>query len=659
MCGIFGNLGRIDPILASHCTNALIHRGPDGGALFSNNDITLGHRRLSILDLSEKGMQPMWDASHRYCIVFNGEIYNFLELRDLLKSDYPFSTETDTEVVLAAFQKWGAEGFERFNGMWALAIWDQQKKELFLSRDRLGKKPLFYTFHKNGFAFASEMKALFPLLADVKPNPDFVGVVHQTYLIEKSENTLIQGIKKILPGFHGKVKPKDSSVQLTRWWCTLDHLVSVPTKYSDQVEAFRELFVDACKLRMRADVPLGTALSGGIDSSAIISVVAHLQQHQSVARSYGSPIKAFISSFPGTPLDELPYAQAVVEKHHLPSEIITVDVVKEINQLDFYNYLFEETYITCVLPFMLTYGKVKKSGVSVTLDGHGGDELFCGYTSDVLAAFQDVHWNFVDAYNIAACLKGCYPPNSPQFPDIGPTWKYAIKKMIEIDRARESRSLERVDSMDTGHAQWNTFSFLNQRLYMHTHDTTLPTLLRNYDRLSMSNGVEIRMPFLDHRLLSFAFSLPSTAKLRKGYTKAIIRDALADLLPSVVAQRKTKMGWSTPILDWMRGPMKEFLSDTIYSTAFKHCQWVQADSIQKKFETLVSDPLAKYEDAQNLWTEIAPYLWEKAVVKDWKIHFGKTIHPANKTLQTVPYSSTKSEVAFDKESSAFTSSFTK
>lgn len=622
MCGIFGHLGQVERQLATYCVNTMVHRGPDGMGLWVDDKtpVTLGHRRLSILDLSTDGAQPMLSASGRYAIVFNGEVYNFVELRKELEAKgYTFRSDSDTEVVVNGFEVWGEDLLLKMNGMWSLAIWDRQERRLFMARDRWGKKPLFYAFLSGGrFAFASEMKALFPLLPQVRPNTNVVGKMDRIYTIESSEDCVIEGIKRFPSATSAWLKYGEDRLKMKQWWCTLDHLpTDVPRKYEDQVEMFRSLFLESCRIRMRSDVPIGTALSGGLDSSATMSGMAHLKAAGLADRSK-FPLTAFVCSFPNTPFDESYYAKQVIEKWKLNSKIIEIDPRDGLSKFEEHYYLFEEIYITSLIPFMITYGEVKKAGVSVTLDGHAGDELFAGYTIDHLGALRDAGWNPFAAKSVLDTYYDSFPKDSPQFAKFPPKWKFFLKSRRDYMRQKEAGQLEVVQSRDMNHPRWKELGFLNQRLYAQTHDTTLPTLLRNYDRLSMANSVEIRMPFLDWRLVTFAFALPWTSKIRNGYAKAIVRDGMAPDMPHEVAYRKSKIGWSSPIVDWMKGPLKPFIQDMINSQSFRECPHVDAAYVSKRMNQLIEDPNAQYFEAQDLWTMLTPYIWERSVITNWK-----------------------------------------
>ncbi len=556
----------------------------------------------------------MHSADGRYHLTFNGEIYNFLELRTELQSlGYVFRSESDTEVVLAAFAQWRERCLDRFNGMWALAIWDSTDQALFLARDRLGKKPLFHAQIEGvGFVFASEMKAILPLLKSPTANQHLFHDQGAIFTYEAGEECLIEGIRRFPAASYAWLR--DGRLSTTRWWCTLDRLVPVPDRYEEQVELVRETFLDACRLRMRSDVPIGTALSGGLDSSATLTGVAHVARSRGLERTLGGWQHAFVASFPGTPLDETRFAKRVCEHIGIKPTIIEVNPLDAIDRLQEYFYLFEEHYITSPIPFMLTYGAVKAEGISVTLDGHGADELFGGYAFDFPAALRDAGFDRQSARSVLDAYFDAQPDDPEQFPRPTNRLWFWLRSQA-TDSAK--RVLRRADplSRDSQHAGWASLDNLTKRLYVSTHETVLPTLLRNYDRYSMANGVEIRMPFLDHRIVSLAFSLPWTAKIRKGYSKAIVRDAMAPYMPADITYRKTKIGFNSPILDWMRGPLRPFMLDAVSSRSFRECTLVDAPAVAAAVRRVVGEgSRLSFDDAQGAWIGLAPYLWEQAVL---------------------------------------------
>lgn len=310
----------LNPVELERFTDTLRHRGPDGRGTFIDGNLGLGHRRLAILDLSDAGKCPMSYGGadgRRYWITYNGEIYNFLELRsELQKLGHRFHTETDTEVVLAAFAQWGGDCLLRFNGMWALAIWDTVERVLFLARDRFSVKPLYY-LSTGRFAFASELKA-FLALDTFSPglNEEIVpGIIQNSYSYEgTNQETILRGIRR-LPGGHCLVLKDDGHYTIKKWWETQDHIPQIPARYEEQVEQFRELFLDAVRIRMRSDVPIGTCLSGGIDSSAIASSMAwnYHEGKTGLERCADDWQHTFIAGFPGTEIDECECAAEVVK----------------------------------------------------------------------------------------------------------------------------------------------------------------------------------------------------------------------------------------------------------------------------------------------------------------------------------------------------------
>lgn len=605
MCGIFGYLGYLPEQTARICTDRIRHRGPDGSGVWHTPDITLGHRRLSILDLSDQGKQPMPSRDQRYWITFNGEIYNFVELRAELEGrGYAFRSASDTEVILAAYEVWGPDCQLKFNGMWAFAIWDSREKTLFLARDRFGKKPLFYAYLPNGnIAFASEMKAIFPLLDNIRPNISLIKDPSRILYYEATEECVIEGIQRFPAGHHATVV--NGRLRFRRWWNTLDHLPVVSARYEDQVEQFRELFIDACRLRMRSDVPLGTALSGGLDSSATISCMAYVASHGQTKRMGESWQHAFVASFPGTSLDEAHYAKKVTDTLGIESTVIEIDPIKGLLRIDEYLYLLEDMFISSPIPFMQTYEAVKAAGVSVTLDGHGADELFGGYPFDCLHALSDAGMRVGKARAIAQTYHNAYGADG-----LGNDSKLIAKWHLRrlLNRAKTQGTL------DSRHPEYKRLDYLNKQLYASTHDTILPTLLRNYDRYSMASGVEIRMPFMDHRLVSLAFSLPWDAKVRKGYTKAIVRDALSPFMPQEIAYRKAKIGFHSPMVDWMKGPLRQFMLDTITSRSFLECELVDGHAVASDVKRTIKSSEVQFSDGERIWAALSPYLWERAVI---------------------------------------------
>lgn len=610
MCGIFGVVGMaVERELAQACTDRLTHRGPDGSGLWQEGLATLGHRRLSILDLSERGRQPMAGANGRYWITFNGEIYNFVELRRELEGfGHRFTSESDTEVILVAFEHWGEGCQDRFNGMWALAIWDTEQRRLFFSRDRFGKKPLFYCEPRaGGLAFASEMKALVPLIRDARINVALAANLGRIASYEGTEDCLVEGIRRFPAGHCGWWH--DGRLTLRRWWNTLDHLHAVPADFAGQVELFRDLFLDACRLRMRSDVPLGTALSGGLDSSATVCAMAHLASQAGGERMGENWQHAVVASFPGTPLDEVHYARQVTDHIGIEPHVVEISPDAGLDRLDEYLYLFEEIWVANPIPFCQTYRAVKDNGVTVTLDGHGADELLGGYNFDFIHALDDAGWNPLQASQVLDAYYDIWPKGSSQFQNLPPRWLMWLKRRLRTAIRPPAPPIA------SGHPAWDRFDHLGRQLYVSSHASILPTLLRCYDRYSMASGVEIRMPFMDHRLVTLSCSLPWTAKLRGGFTKAIVRHAMAPYMPEAITWRKSKIGFNPPMVNWIRGPMRGYLLDTLASTAFRQSELIDAAEVERAVRRVLDAEHPQFHEGERAWTLLAPHLWEKAFMR--------------------------------------------
>ncbi len=621
MCGIYGVINKkTDRELAVRCLDTLTHRGPDGSGLWQEGGVTLGHRRLSILDLSDTGSQPMPYADGRYRLTFNGEIYNFIEIRrELQKKGYAFRGDSDSEVILAAFCEWGERCVDRFNGMWAFAIWDREKKRLFLSRDRFGVKPLFYAkLEGGGFAFASEMKALIPMLSVVEPNRELFERYFADNHYEASPDCLIQGISRFPAAHSAWVEGQE--IRLTRYYHTLDHLTEVPPSYEDQVEQFRELFLDACKIRMRSDVTLGTGLSGGLDSSAVICAMAHISGNLSDERVSDDWQHAFVACFPGTALDESRYAKQVTDYLGIPHTFMNVDTAVSESAFLRQLYCFEELWGNPQVPMMELYRKERELGTTVSLDGHAADELFAGYGFDILKAYPDAkNKKDIDDITMAYLNQNAEEGSAPDPAEFQRTRNRLYRSHMARYYGKKELGRGEVKSAHAGHPNWNRLDHLNKTLFVSTHETILPTLLRNYDRDSMASGIEIRMPFLDYRVVQFAFSIGWRSKLHGGFSKSIVRDAGAAFMPHDIAYRRTKLGFNAPIADWMRGPYRQFFEDTVSSAAFASCSLIRdPGQVRADLAAFLAGENATFHQAADIWNRIQPYLWEKAVIaQEW------------------------------------------
>lgn len=637
MCGILGILGRVDEANFTKALHTLTHRGPDAFGVYAGESITLGHRRLSIIDTNEQSNQPMHftnsnicggggrnDERPLYSIVFNGEIYNYIELKEQLKAKgYIFHTQSDTEVALASFIEWGESCLNRFNGMWALAIYDHRAKRLFLSRDRFGKKPLFYAFittskGEKQLIFASEMKAIYPYLAQISPSHTFSAMSARANIFSypQTHDTLVDGIYRFPYSHYAYINLGDGSLTPTRYYNILDHLRPAPSTYELAKQEFFTLFCDAVRVRMRSDVTIGTALSGGLDSSAVICTMAHLAKQGAEAQKDWQ--HAFVACFKDTHQDESWYAKQVVDHIGVEATFKEIEPLKEWDNIYKYFYMLEDLYGRILLHDILIYKEQRSNGITVSLDGHGSDELFCGY-GHIPYALWDSRFHPVRLWQLMHTTNGTrlHPESS---------FKVLKSSLNMLARTGVKRLIGReiVASTDSSHPNFKAMDTLNQVLYVLFFETLLPVIIRDYDKCSMISSIEIRMPFMDHRLVEFLFSLPYHYKVGGGYTKKLLRDSIGTLMPSSVTWRKPKLGFNAPMADWIardksHNGLKEWFLDIAHSQDFLECPLVpNAKETKEQILALANGNIAQ-ENAQNtaeeVWCALNPYLWQKSIAQ--------------------------------------------
>jgi len=585
----------------------LRHRGPDYSGTWASDTgyYFCGHNRLSILDLTTDGNQPLFSKDQRWVFVYNGEIYNFKELRrDLEHKGVDFVSNSDSEVLFKGLIQFGEKFLSRCNGMFSFALFDQNKSHLTVGRDRFGKKPLFYTLTDGGYVFASEMKALYPYLNSVSPNDEISKFFKNPFDYEASATTCIKDIYSIKPGtvlkLHGTVADE------SRWWNTLESLIEVPNKYEDQVDQFRNLFLNAVKIRMRSDVPIGTALSGGLDSSAVFCSMLHLIKNGETSSFLP---QAFTAHYPGSDIDELDWARLAVGDRQELLNVVEVNPIDSERTLEQALYQVEDPYITLPHPMFATYQAIKKSGISVTLDGHGADEMFSGYNDLFLAMLSFDTARLQEVNSISKSLKtGIMPVNISKHKLIG----VALQAWVRFF-ARDVRDIFRKDKYlsheDVLHPNYRRMSAFERRLYVIFHLTILPTLLRNYDRYSMAESVEVRMPFMDHRLVSFVFSLPLSSKLGGGYTKRIVRDAMKDIVPEPILTRKDKIGWNAPLHNWLSGELGFEIDLKLKEDRNLY------DLVGEDWTNFRKIPSPTFLDGQLVWQKLLPSLWKSMVCR--------------------------------------------
>lgn len=592
MCGISGiwnlNGKRLQHEDLRSFNDTLTHRGPDDSGYFMSTSeaIGMGHRRLSILDLSSDGQQPMSYENGRYHISYNGEIYNFLELKQELEGlGHTFRTKTDTEVVIASFAHWGKDCLQKFNGMWAFAIWDEQKKELFLSRDRFGIKPLYYTFNRqNQFAFASETTAFQKLVG-------FEKTINSNHLrrsisdhssIEAFGQTIYNGIFQLKPG-HSLSINKEKKIEITQWWKTHEHLPEIPSKYEDQVAEFQRLFRDSCKLRMRSDVSLASALSGGLDSSSVYCTLNDLKKESSqLDRLPPNWQKAFVGIFPGTQVDEQKYAEEVIKYTHGEAQYVPPNYSNLVEDIESSTRQFDGISGTPIICLTNIYQAMRADGITVSLDGHGVDEMMYGYRNSVQKAIfaslgsansriQDLKTTYLDLLFDNERVQQEQIMNAVGNDGSVKNFLRRLKRTFQKENSPKLKShpwLTDQDQWDHPYDQsWNNFG-LESIPHDQFHVSELPYNLRDFDRGSMQHSIEIRMPFMDYRLVSYVFALPQESKIGGGFTKRILRDSMKGIMPESIRNRKLKIGLGSPLKEWFNGALNQYLLDTVHSQSF-------------------------------------------------------------------------------------------
>ncbi len=579
MCGIAGfidckqALGEQAPAVLQVMTNALAHRGPDdsGTWLDAVSGVALGHRRLSVLDLSPTGHQPMRSASGRYIIVYNGEIYNAEKLRAQLPG--PWRGHSDTEVMLAAFDAWGMEkALQAFNGMFAFALWDEHESTLILARDRIGEKPLYYGETGNYFLFASELKAF-------RRHPAWRGEIDRealgllvTYNYIPAPYSIFKNAHKLMPGQYLRVKPGEKPVAATYWSAKsmIGDGLEIPLALSDPdlVEILDRTLREAVKLRMVADVPLGAFLSGGVDSSAIVA----LMQAQSV-----TPVKTYTIGFESDDYDEAAYAKAVASHlatDHTELYVTEADARHVIPKLP---SLYDEPFADASQIPTFLVSEMTRRHVTVALSGDAGDELFGGYNRYRLAmrwkqiAALPAPLRKIAAKAITAVPVGMYDALPLSQSSIGEkAHKLAGALASESSQALYRRLVSFWDAKQVVVGVKDSYAYgvgendypesISEAEWMMASDlvTYLPNdILVKVDRAAMGVSLETRVPFLDPDVMALAWRLPLDAKIRGGQSKWLLRQVLYKYVPEHLIERP-KMGFGVPIRDWLRGPLKSW-----------------------------------------------------------------------------------------------------
>ncbi|NND76955.1 MAG: asparagine synthase (glutamine-hydrolyzing) [Flavobacteriales bacterium] len=591
ICGIVSFAGRSDLSQLQLMNAALEHRGPDGQGIWSNKNesVILGHRRLSIIDLSQKAKQPLTYRNERYSITYNGEIYNYIELKKELISDgYTFKSGSDTEVLLALYDQKGRSCLTHLDGMFAFAIWDNLKSELFCARDRFGEKPFYYTYSENKFYFASEMKAFWaagiPREADndIMYNYFVFGSIRD---VHRPEKTFYKNVTSLLPA-HAMVISMDGSVDSFRYWDLDLEGEPRPIELKDAVSEFQEIFEHSVGIRLRSDVAVGSSLSGGLDSSSIVSYIQSEKGSEDQL--------TFSAIFPGFEKDE---SAKIKELHRsypsIKGHFVEPDINSTIDNFMSLVYHQDEPFGSFSISAQFEVMELaKNNSVKVLLDGQGADESLGGYQKYYETYLNELKRSDRSKYSKELkCFKEYFQfSNAGLVPKLQNKFPRAYKEFSSVFRSILPASSKKFGGLDPDIVREfkknkpasHVPRTLKEGLYYSLVHKDLAELLRYADRNSMAHSVEVRLPFLSHKLVEFIFSLPNDLLIRDGWTKFILRNSMDQKLPRSIIWDRQKIGFEPPHRSWLEDDyfkdlihhyVQKLIGDRIITKPFPGSEW--------------------------------------------------------------------------------------
>ena len=600
MCGISGIINKsgieVNKDLLANITDVIAHRGPDDFGYFIENNFGFGHRRLSILDLSKAGHQPM--CYLHLTITYNGEIYNYIELREeLVDLGYSFKSQTDTEVILAAYSAWGTKAFDKFNGMWAFAIYDKLKNEIICSRDRFGIKPFNYTQTNTFFAFGSEIKQLLLL-----PNIDksINQQVLKSYLVDNllntTEDTFISSIKELRGGHYLQYCLNNHTFKVKNWYTLPSN--SNNLSFEESSIKLKKLFTDSVKLRMRSDVSVGSCLSGGLDSSSIVCTVF-------CDKLNGADFKTVSSCYADKASDEQEYIDEVINQTHFEG----VKIFPKLNDL-FDKNIWDKLIYHQDQPILsfshfseyAVFEAAAKNDIVVLLDGQGSDEYLAGY-SDFIGVYlsslknKGQYWSY-----FKFLIKRAKLLNQPVFSAILFRLKTDLKQHLFKSNKEETvfNSMFLITSKP-----FKRIKSINDLSREQILNISIPYQLHSEDRNSMLHSVESRLPFLDYKLVEFCLNLPENFKIRNAQTKAVLREGLKNILPTKIYSRHDKKGFPAPDELFFKEKHEEILP--LLTEAYDCNQDIFIEKLVKSYELFLENK-APYS---NIWLKaISFHKWK-------------------------------------------------
>lgn len=627
MCGIVGiynhsNNKHIDNDVMHRMCNVIIHRGPDDEGIHIDNKIGLGIRRLSIIDL-QTGHQPIHNEDKTLWMVLNGEIYNFLQLRETLEAKHKFYTKTDTEVIIHLYEDYGHKCVDHLRGMYAFAVWDEKKQELFIAKDRIGKKPLYYTVHNGSFVFGSEIKSILEYLGTT-PEINYEAInLFLTYQYVPSPMTIFKSIRSLPPG-HTLTCSKNGDIQTKRYW-NLDFTKKTELSFDEASSRLKSILIEATKLRMISDVPLGAFLSGGHDSSIIVGLMSQISS---------KPVKTFSVGFEEAEFSELGYAKIVADRfktehHEFKLKANFIDILPKI--IWHYGQPFADP---SALPTYLVSHETRKH-VTVALNGDGGDESFGGYLR-----YKAMKGSLCFSIPFRLLGRGFTKMVTNLIPHTETTegknkFRYLSRLLSGLSEPPNLRNViwfafvnnQTKEAIYSDHMksqiQQDAYDFLSHlfetvpannvmdRTFCTDINSYLPEcLLVKMDIASMANSLEARSPFLDQELMQFSASLPPDWKIKGLTTKYILKSAFSDFLPEKILKRG-KMGFGIPVGKWFKTSWKDYFKEIVMSNGASSRGYFKKDAIQAMFDEHIS---GKKDHGYHMWTLLILELWHKIYI---------------------------------------------
>jgi asparagine synthase (glutamine-hydrolysing) len=596
MCGIAGQYcfeGRTpDRELLARMSERLIHRGPDGAGTEIRGSMGMVHRRLAIIDLSDEALQPMTNEDGTLWLVYNGEIYNYVELREELTGiGHHFHSQSDTEVILHAYEEWGTGCLQRFNGMWAFALWDERAQQLFCARDRFGIKPFYYTEINGSFLFASEIKALLEH-PDVGKTPD--DEVLGTYLAwgvqDHSARTMFGGISQLEPA-HSLIVTKDGPhIPYQYWDVTINGALHSETHDRTDTDRFLDLLRDATRIHLRSDVAVGTCLSGGIDSSTLAVLINNLIRDEAPA-SVSDRQKTFSVVFTDKRFDESRYIDEIVAVTGVDSHRTEPAPEQLWDDIDRLVWVQDEPFGSLSIYAQYCVMRLARNNVKVVLDGQGADELLAGYIGYQASYIRGLVHSFHAGMALREIAGSLHIHRG--------FFSSALRQLL-VRRTRRNLLTVTVPPVD------RYAGSLADVLHRELCSTNLPALLHFEDRNSMAFSLESRVPYLDVRLVEYVASLPLDQKIRNGVTKIALRNAVKGIIPESIRWRMDKMGFVTPEEIWMKEILRPFVLAVLSADGFRARPYWNAKAVVNDYLAFLD---GRSEYSPEVWRIVCTELW--------------------------------------------------